>query len=62
VCPEVSETVKEGDILAIDLQTGKVEDKTNSSVLQATKLPEFIMEILDNGGLISHLKRRFEPE
>ena len=62
VCPEVSETVKEGDILGINLQTGKVEDKTNSSVLQATKLPEFIMEILDNGGLISHLKRRFEPE
>ncbi len=62
VCPEVSETVKEGDILAIDLHTGKVEDKTNSSVLQATKLPEFIMEILDNGGLISHLKRRFETE
>ena len=62
VCQGASETIAEEDILTIDLQTGKVEDKTNSSVLQATKLPEFIMEILENGGLISHLKRRFETE
>jgi 3-isopropylmalate/(R)-2-methylmalate dehydratase small subunit len=46
----------------VDLQSGKVEDKTNGSILQATKLPEFIMEILDDGGLIKHLKRRFETE
>jgi len=62
VCPGVSSKVEEGDMLAVDLQTGKVEDKTNGSVLQATRLPEFIMEILENGGLISHLKRRFENE
>jgi len=62
VCPGASDTVEEGDILTIDLQTGKVEDQINGSVLQATKLPEFIMEILENGGLISHLKRRFKTE
>ena len=58
VCTGVSGKVKEGDMLTVNLQTGKVEDKTNGSVLQATKLPEFIMEILGNGGLIEHLKRR----
>ena len=58
VCPGVSGNVKEGDMLAVNLQTGKVEDKTNGSVLQATRLPEFIMEILEDGGLIEHLKRR----
>jgi 3-isopropylmalate/(R)-2-methylmalate dehydratase small subunit len=62
VCPGVSGTVKEGDMLVVDLQTGKVEDKTNGFVMHATKLPDFIMEILENGGLISHLKRRFETE
>jgi len=59
-CPGVSGKVEEGDMLVVDLQTGKVEDKTNGSVLQATKLPEFIMEILDDGGLIEHLKRRIK--
>jgi 3-isopropylmalate/(R)-2-methylmalate dehydratase small subunit len=59
-CPGVSGRVEEGDMLVVDLQSGKVEDRTNGSVLQATKLPEFIMEILDDGGLIEHLKRRIE--
>lgn len=62
VCPGVSGRVKEGDELSVNLQTGKVEDKRNGSVLQATKLPEFIMEILDDGGLIEHLKRRIETK
>ena len=62
VCTGVSSTVNEGDMLAVDLQSGKVEDRTSGSVLQATKLPEFIMEVLEDGGLIEHLKRRFETE
>jgi len=57
-CPGVSGRVEEGDMLAVDLQSGKVEDRTNGSVLEATRLPPFIMEILDDGGLIEHLKRR----
>ena len=62
VCTGVSGIVNEGDLLAVNLQTGKVEDKTNGSVMQATRMPEFIMEILKDGGLIEHLKRRFETE
>ena len=62
VCTGVSSTVNEGDMLAVDLQSGKVEDRTSGAVLQATKLPEFIMEVLEDGGLIEHLKRRFETE
>jgi 3-isopropylmalate/(R)-2-methylmalate dehydratase small subunit len=62
VCPDVSGKVKEGDMLVVNLQTGKVEDRTNGSVLEATRLPEFIMEILDDGGLIEHLKRRIETK
>jgi 3-isopropylmalate/(R)-2-methylmalate dehydratase small subunit len=59
-CPGVSGSVEEGDMLIVDLQSGRVEDKTNGSVLEATRLPAFIMEILDDGGLIEHLKRRIE--
>jgi 3-isopropylmalate/(R)-2-methylmalate dehydratase small subunit len=60
-CPGVSGKVEEGDMLVVDLQSGKVEDRTNGSVLEATRLPEFIMEILEDGGLIEQLKRRIEP-
>jgi 3-isopropylmalate/(R)-2-methylmalate dehydratase small subunit len=60
VCAGVSSEVEDGAVLAVDLQSGKVEDMTNGSVLEATQLPAFIMEILDDGGLIEHLKRRIE--
>jgi 3-isopropylmalate/(R)-2-methylmalate dehydratase small subunit len=61
-CPGISGKVEEGDEVVVNLQTGKVEDRTNGSVFKATKLPEFIMEILDDGGLIEHLKRRIETK
>ena len=60
VCAGISRKVKEDDTLTVSLQTGKIEDLTNGSILQATKLPEFIMEILEDEGLINHLKRRFK--
>jgi len=57
VCKDVSTKVNSGDQITVNLQTGKVEDLTNGAILQATKLPEFIMGILNDGGLIQHLKR-----
>lgn len=57
VCKNISSKVNDGDELTVDLQTGKVENLTNGAVLQATKLPDFIMGILNDGGLIKHLKR-----
>jgi 3-isopropylmalate/(R)-2-methylmalate dehydratase small subunit len=61
-CPGISGKIEAGDEVVVNLQTGKVEDRTNGSVFKATKLPEFIMEILDDGGLIEHLKRRIETK
>ena len=61
-CPEVSSKVEEGDELTVDLTSGEVENKSQNLILQATQLPEFIMRILDDGGLIRHLKRRIESK
>jgi len=61
-CPGVSSKVDEGDELTVDLRAGKVENKSKNLVLQATQLPEFIIEILDDGGLIEHLRRRIGLE
>jgi 3-isopropylmalate/(R)-2-methylmalate dehydratase small subunit len=59
-CLDVSSKVDEGDELVVDLRMGEVENKSKDLTLRATQLPEFIMEILDNGGLIEHLRRRIE--
>jgi len=57
-CSDVSRSVEEGDELVVELKEGKVKNKSNNLTLQATQLPDFIMEILDDGGLIEHLRRR----
>jgi 3-isopropylmalate/(R)-2-methylmalate dehydratase small subunit len=57
-CPGVSSDVESGDELVVNLRTGIVEDLPKGLVFQATQLPDFIMEILEDGGLIKHLKRR----
>lgn len=57
-CPEVSSKVAEGDELAVNLEAGEIKNKSKNMVLHATKLPEFIMEILKDGGLIEHLRKR----
>ncbi|MFQ5999383.1 MAG: 3-isopropylmalate dehydratase small subunit [Candidatus Bathyarchaeia archaeon] len=57
-CLGVSSKVAEGDELVVDLRVGEVKNKSKNLFLQATQLPEFILEILNDGGLIEYLRRR----
>ena len=61
-CQGVSSKVAEGDELAVNLGAGKVENESKNLTLHATKLPEFIMEMLNDGGLIEHLRKRIESK
>jgi len=45
----------EGDIIEIDLGNGIV--KNNDETFSATKLPDFLREILADGGLVEHRKK-----
>lgn len=57
-CPGISRMIEEGDELAVDLKAGEIRNQSKNVILHATKLPEFILEILDDGGLIEHLRKR----
>ena len=46
---------KEGDIIEIDLGNGIIVHE--GTVYTATKLPDFLREILADGGLVEHRKR-----
>jgi len=61
-CSEVSRRVEEGDELVVELRAGKVKNKSNNLTLRATQLPKFIMEILEDEGLIEYLRRRIESK
>ncbi|HJH29553.1 MAG TPA: 3-isopropylmalate dehydratase, partial [Methanosarcinaceae archaeon] len=51
---EANVECNEGDTVEIDLQQGtvKVKDKT----FKGNKLPEFLLDMLTDGGLVAHRK------
>lgn len=53
---EADVTAKKGDIVEIDLERGTV--RVGEEVYQGTKLPDFLREILDDGGLVAHRRRQ----
>ena len=61
-CSGVSGKVEDGDELMVNLDTGMIENRSKILTLHATQLPEFIMEILNDGGLIEHLRKRIKSK
>lgn len=59
---KASEKIGEGELLEIDLEEGVILNKDKNQVIHADKLPRLILEIIRDGGLISHLKRRRKDE
>ena len=61
-CKGISNAVETGDELVVDFEAGKVENVSNGKKFQAEKLPQFILEILADGGLIENLRRRINKK
>lgn len=55
---EVAPECHEGDIIEIDLEKGIV--KTGDRSYTCTKLPDFLREILADGGLVEHHKKKVQ--
>lgn len=51
-----------GDEVAIDLVAGEVRDLSTGSRFAITPMPCHILAMIEDGGLIPHLKRRFAVE
>lgn len=47
-----------GDILEISLQEGIISNTTKHVKIEFTKLPEFLTEILREGGILNQLKKK----
>src|SRR4030066_848726 len=56
--PEASETIKDGDRVRVDLATGEIFDLTQDKKFFATPIPPFMQELLKDGGLIPHLRKK----
>lgn len=52
----VSKHVSEGDIIEIDVDNGILKDLDTSEEFEIKPLPEFMLGIMNEGGLINYLK------
>jgi 3-isopropylmalate/(R)-2-methylmalate dehydratase small subunit len=52
-----TDKIDDGDELEIDLAAGTVKDRSNGSVLTTGKIPEVMLRILNEGGLIPYIQK-----
>jgi 3-isopropylmalate/(R)-2-methylmalate dehydratase small subunit len=56
--PEASEGIKDGDRVRVNLSTGEIFDLTQKRKFYARPIPTFMQDLLRDGGLIRHLRKR----
>jgi len=52
-----TDKINDGDELEIDLAAGTLKDKTNGNMLTFGKIPEVMLKILNEGGLIPYIQK-----
>ena len=55
---EASEGIKDGDRVRVNLGTGEIFDLTQNKKFRANPIPAFMQDLLKDGGLIRHLRKR----
>jgi 3-isopropylmalate/(R)-2-methylmalate dehydratase small subunit len=55
---EASEAINDGDLVQVDLSTGEIFDLTQQTKFLAKPIPPFMQELIDDGGLIPHLRKK----
>jgi 3-isopropylmalate/(R)-2-methylmalate dehydratase small subunit len=58
VCPDAAGAAKDGDELAVDLASGRIENLTQGRSYQAEPFPDFLRELIAAGGLVPYAKSR----
>ncbi|MBQ7577366.1 MAG: 3-isopropylmalate dehydratase small subunit [Synergistaceae bacterium] len=57
-CPEAAENIADGDEVSINFDTGEIKDLTQNKIFKAEPFPEFIKNMIKDGGLIASLKKK----
>ena len=52
-----TDKIKDGDELEIDLTSGNIINLTNGARLTSGKIPDVMLKILDEGGLVPYIKK-----
>jgi len=56
-CAEAAEGIETGDEIEADLAAGRIRNLTKGAEYAAAPLPEFIRELVEEGGLMAHVRK-----
>jgi len=57
-CAEAVDNIKRGDTVEVDLATGTITNLSGGKSFKAKPYPDFMMEIINAGGLIEHTRNK----
>ena len=57
VCAE-AKRIRPGDDIELDPTTGKLRNQTTGEELRCEPIPDFLMQLIRDGGLVPHLEKR----
>jgi 3-isopropylmalate dehydratase small subunit len=57
-CPEVFDSLNEGDEVSVFLQNGEITISKNGRKLKAQPVPDFMQSLLNAGGLMNYVKKK----
>jgi 3-isopropylmalate/(R)-2-methylmalate dehydratase small subunit len=57
-CAEAVDNTEDGDVLEVDLESGRIRNLTNGKEFTAEPYPEFMAELVSAGGLIEYTRKR----
>ena len=55
---EASKAIRDGDRVKVDLATGEIFDLSRNRKFQAKMIPAFMQDLIRDGGLIPHLRKK----
>ncbi|MBW8017062.1 MAG: 3-isopropylmalate dehydratase small subunit [Planctomycetes bacterium] len=56
--PGAPEKINDGDDIEIDYKAGVINNKTQGTVIEFNPLPDFAVEIIEDGGLLKHISKK----
>jgi len=59
--PEAAEGIKDNDIVEVDPDEGIIRNVSTGEAYKVTLIPPFMKELVQDGGLIEHIKKKEEP-
>jgi len=57
-CPGILTHVTDGDQMSVDLEKGQVKNLTTGATCNAEPIPAHLLQVLNDGGIIDHLKKK----